>query len=93
MSTAKSTTDHDTIRQWAEARDGKPATVVGTEEDGEAAGLLRIDFPGGAGADELQEISWDDFFEKFDEENLEFLYQEKVDGGTSRFCKFVRKAK
>jgi hypothetical protein len=94
MSASKTTTNHDTIRKWAEAREGKPASVAGTEEDGESAGLLRIDFPGGAGAAELQEISWEDFFRKFDEENLEFLYQDKVeDGGTSRFCKFVRKAK
>jgi hypothetical protein len=38
------TTDHDVIRLWAEARNGKPATVKGTA-DGDEAGLLRIDFP------------------------------------------------
>jgi len=94
MSQAKSTTDHDTIRKWAEARQGKPATVRATIDEDEAAGILRIDFPGGTGEETLEEISWDDFFQKFDEEELEFLYQDKVDGDTSRFCKFVsRKAK
>ena len=43
------TTDHDEIRKWAEARGGKPATVKRTESDGEA-GVLRIDFPGYSGA-------------------------------------------
>jgi len=27
MSEAQTTTDHDTIREWAEARDGNPARV------------------------------------------------------------------
>ena len=92
MSQAHSTTDHDTIRQWAEARQGKPATVRATIDEDDAAGILRIDFPGGAGDDTLEEISWDDFFQKFDEEGLEFLYQDKVDGSPSRFCKFVKRS-
>ena len=34
--------------------------------------------------------SWDDFFEKFDEADLAFLYQDKTEGGKiSRFHKFV----
>lgn len=53
-------------------------------------GILRIDFPGYSGEDSLQEISWDDFFKKFDESKLEFLYQDMTsDGEMSRFNKFV----
>jgi hypothetical protein len=86
---SKTTTDHDTIRRWAEERSGTPATVRGTESDGEA-GVLRIDFPGGAGEDQLEHISWDEWFEKFDEKNLCFLYQEeKVSGEGSTFFKLV----
>ncbi len=44
---SKTTTDHDVIREWAEARDGVPASVVRTET-GDGAGVLRIDVPGGA---------------------------------------------
>ncbi|SEI74353.1 hypothetical protein SAMN04487995_1982 [Dyadobacter koreensis] len=85
------TTDHKKIQKWVEARGGKPATVKGTEEKDET-GILRIDFPGYSGKDTLEEISWDDFFAKFDESNLEFLYQEKTaDGKESRFSKFVSK--
>lgn len=36
MSTATKTTDHDTIRRWAEQRGGHPATVAATREGDEA---------------------------------------------------------
>jgi hypothetical protein len=86
---SKITTDHDTIRKWAEARGGKPAAVKRTERDGDV-GLLRIDFPGYKGQDSLEEISWDEFFKKFDEKHLAFLYQDRTaDGKESRFFKFV----
>lgn len=87
MSDAKTTTDHDEIRRWAEERDGKPASVKGTGDD--EPGILRIDFPGGE-EDKLEELSWDAFFEKFEKEELAMLYQEETkDGSTSRFAKFV----
>src|SRR3546814_14640485 len=38
---AKTTTDHDIIRQWAEERDGRPAAVRATHSSGDA-GILRI---------------------------------------------------
>ena len=88
-SSSKTTTDHDEIRKWAEARDGKPASVKGTESGGEA-GVLRIDFPGYSGEDSLEHISWDEFFQKFDEKKLAFLYQEQTSKGSeSRFFKLV----
>ena len=90
MSSAQShtTTDHKKIRQWVEERNGKPARIKGTG-DKKDAGLLRINFPG-YDEDRLEEISWEDFFEKFDKEKLAFLYQEKTaDGETSNFSKLV----
>jgi hypothetical protein len=86
---SKTTTDCDEIRRWAEERGGKPATVKGTESGGEDAGILRINFPGGE-EDRLEDISWDDFCEKFESEKLAFLYQEQTkDGSESRFFKLV----
>jgi len=80
---SKTTTDHEEIRRWVEERDGNPARVEGTN-------LLRIDYPGFSGEQTLEQISWDEFFEIFDENNLKFLYQENTkDGGQSRFSKFV----
>lgn len=86
---SKTTTNHSVIRKWAEARCGRPATVKSTARGGEA-GILRIDFPDYRGKDTLQEISWDDFFEKFDESHLAFVYQDKTASGKpSRFSKLV----
>jgi hypothetical protein len=54
--------------------------------------LLRIDFPGGAGEQDLEPISWDEWFRKFDETGLAFLYQEQKAGGEdSAFFKLVRR--
>jgi hypothetical protein len=87
MSDAKTTTDHAKIRRWAEERGGHPATVEATSTDSKA-GILRLDFdPKDEG---LREISWDDFFRKFDREKLAFLYQDQTtEGKVSRFHKFV----
>ena len=83
------TADHETIRKWAEARGGKPATVKRTEND-EEVGVLRIDFPGYSGTSSLEEITWDEFFAKLDEKHLAFLYQDTTSSGEeSRFFKLV----
>ena len=90
-SLSHTTTDHDEIRNWVEQHDGKPATVRGTER-GDEPGVLRIDFPGGAGDDRLEPIDWDSWFEKFDAEDLAFLYQErKASGEDSTFFKLVQR--
>jgi hypothetical protein len=91
--TSQTTTDHETIRRWAEERDGQPTAVrsTGGEKD---IGILRIDFPGYSGGDKLEPISWDEFFEKFDASNLALVYQEKTkDGELSRFNKLVSRSK
>jgi hypothetical protein len=82
------TTDHDVIRAWAEARGGRPASISGTE-DGSGGGVLRIDFDP-ADEDRLTEESWDEFFAVFDDRKLAFVYQEQTsDGNISRFNKLV----
>ncbi|MBV2362310.1 hypothetical protein ACFPZ0_06435 [Streptomonospora nanhaiensis] len=78
------TTNHDVIRQWAEERDARPATVPGSEYDGRPGRLL-FDFPGYSG-EKLRHIDWDEWFEAFDERGLNFIYQEhKKDGQPSNF--------
>jgi hypothetical protein len=49
-SQSKSTTDHDEIRHWAEARNGRTADVKSTRGKGDDTGILRIDFPGYSGS-------------------------------------------
>ena len=86
---SKTTTDHKVIRKWVEERGGYPATVKATEK-GDEAGILRIDFPGYSGKESLERISWDEFFDKFEEKKLAFLYQDTTSSGEqSRFSKFV----
>ncbi len=90
---SKKTTDHETVKKWAEERKGRPATVKSTERKGEEAGILRIHFPQYSGKEEsLEEITWEEFFDKFEESNLAFLYQEETkEGKESRFFKLVRR--
>lgn len=84
------TREHGTIREWAEERDGSPAAVTSTGGDGDP-GILRIDFPGYEGDASLEEIPWEEWFEKFDENDLVFLYQETTsDGEQSNFNKLLR---
>lgn len=89
MSTSEKTHDHTTIRKWAEKRNGIPAKIKGTgKKDDE--GVLRIHFPKHSDSDNFEEISWDDFFADFDQNKLDFLYQDKKsDGEISTFHKFV----
>jgi hypothetical protein len=58
----------------------------------DGTGIIRIEFPGAPNAkdDNLEEISWDEFFEKFDESDLALLYQEETASGQrSNFNKLV----
>jgi len=78
------TRSHEVIRQWAEGRQAVPTTVESTQREGRA-GVLRLDFPG-YGGNELGELTWDEWFETFDDRNLVFIYQEhKTDGSPSNF--------
>lgn len=89
MSTSKRTTDHATIQRWVEERKGHPARVAGTGGDGDS-GILRIDFEEAEPDEGLEAISWDEFFDKFDENELAFVYQDTADGNQpSRFNKLV----
>jgi hypothetical protein len=89
MSQAKKITDHAEIRTWAEERGGRPARVRDTAGKG-GGGVLRFDF--GEKDDALEEISWDEFFEIFDESDLALLEQEETKSGElSRFSKFVNR--
>src|SRR5437868_2474082 len=87
---SKTTQDHEEIRRWAEERGGKPAHVKRTES-GDDVGIIRIDFPGYSGEGSLEEITWDEFFEKFDDNDLALVYQEETaEGERSNFNKIVK---
>jgi hypothetical protein len=75
------TKDHTVIREWVESRGGAPARVRGTND------LLRVSF--GRSEKNLEVISWDEFFEAFDRNDLIFVYHESADN--TRFARFARR--
>src|SRR5205807_4288304 len=88
MAEAKFTTDHDEIREWAEARGGRPAAVRKTHGKDDPG----IEFPDAPNAKDaaLEEITWEAFFEKFDEADLALVYQEETASGQkSNFNKLI----
>ncbi len=81
---ALKTAEHEKIREWAEERGGRPAVFKGV-----ARTVLHFDFEDDPDED-LERISWSEFFERFEERGLAMRYQEKNDAGeTSRFYRFV----
>lgn len=83
------TVDHEEIRTWAEARGGRPAVVAGTRDE-EGNGILRIDF--GAGEEDLEEVSWPEFFRIFEANGLALVYLDAVEGDENFFHKFIARA-
>ena len=91
MAESKTTTDHDEIRRWVDARGGRPAAVAATGS-GDDPGILRIDFPDAPQSDDddLEQISWDEWFQAFDANGLALVYQKQTaQGEESRFNKLV----
>jgi hypothetical protein len=82
---SQTTTDHQTIRTWAESRGGHPARVKGTGGDDDA-GLLRLDF--GEPEENLEPINWEDFFATFEDRGLALIYDDEPE---NRFNKLVRR--
>lgn len=82
---AETTTDHDTIRKWAEQHGGKPAAVDRTHQKGDV-GIIRVMFPKAPNSEHghLVEISWDEFFKEFEDRELALLYDPK-----SMFSKII----
>jgi hypothetical protein len=76
-------------RAGEESRGGKPAALKATHR-GKDPGIIRLIFPDAPNADDdsLEEISWGEFFRKFDEADLALLYQDRTsDGKISLFNK------
>lgn len=94
MASARTTTDHEEIRKWAEERGGKPSCVKRTGAKADDPGIIRINFPGYSGEGSLEEISWDEWFQKFDANGLALLFQDETrNGEKSNFNKLVNRQK
>lgn len=90
-SASRTLTDHDEIRRWAEERRARPAALRAIDNSDDV-GILRFDFPEYSGKLPLNEISWDDWFRKFDESDLVLVVQDYMaDGRRSNFNKLVNR--
>lgn len=87
----KTTTNHEEIQQWAQSRGGRPARIhnsFGAPADGS---VLQIDFLHEKYNDDVEEITWEDFFAMFDREHMVLVYQTETEGGKpSCFGRIVR---
>lgn len=80
------TTDHDRIRAWAERWDRVP--VLGDDDDEHP-----LDVVTSTGNTTGETIRWDNFFKRFESEELAFRYREPTGGGADeRACTVVRQA-
>jgi hypothetical protein len=82
------TTNHEEIRQWVEDRGGRPVLLhLSGISSSPSLSIIFSDSPSPTSSEEL---TWDDFFSKFDEQKLAFLYQDFTsDGAKSKFAKFI----
>ncbi|HVN20948.1 MAG TPA: hypothetical protein VMU05_19335 [Dongiaceae bacterium] len=86
---SRTLTNHEEIRRWAEERGARPSAVRRTHSD-DSTGIIRLDFPGYSGENSLEEISWDEWFEDFEDRNLALVVQDQTaDGEQSNFNKLV----
>jgi hypothetical protein len=69
------TTDTERIREWADARDAVPVRVRDSDDHGHS--FARRDEMG----DHHEEYSWDEFEQRFEDEDLVFVYHEEEPAG------------
>jgi hypothetical protein len=94
--TDKVTVDHEEIRAWVEKHQGQPQRMDHPGNGNGTAGL-RIDFPGKedeeylSETEQIQQISWEVFFDYFEKQQLAFEYDEKVIDDPSDSYRFIKR--
>ncbi len=71
------TVDHKEIQSWAEASERRPVEVLDFEGE-HLHDRLRFRFPAERYPGE-EDLSWETFFDIFDRERLEFVYEDIAD--------------
>ncbi|HYC71958.1 MAG TPA: hypothetical protein VEB66_12170 [Opitutaceae bacterium] len=82
------TIDHRRIRRWAEDRKGRPVAVkyAGTDP----AATLRFEFGDRRVDPDVDELTWTDFFERFEDLRLAFVHdRDGPNGARGSFHKFA----
>ena len=75
LAQGKVTTDHGLIKNWAEARHGCPAVIRKITDAGIDL-VLSFVFPDIDPEGIARKLSWDEFFERFDQQHLVFVYDD-----------------
>lgn len=73
----RTTTDHGTIRNWIESNDLAVARTAETDRS-RSDGLTIV--TEGRSDDSIKEVTWDEFFETFEDEGLAFTYRTETMG-------------
>lgn len=74
------TKSHDVILAWAAQRKCVPSTIRGTWHNGNP-GVLRFDFPDFGSHESLEHVTWQQWFDTFDERQLVMIYQDTMKNG------------
>ena len=74
------TADHAEIRGWVEEHGGRPGLV----EVADGRDRLAVAFDS-----EARDVSWEEFFERFDRESLAFAYDPDGNGDAAASAKLV----
>lgn len=80
------TVNHEEIRQWVSEHGGHPSAL--RARDGRL-GVVRVDFDGfssSASTADLQQISWSEFFEQFEQRKLAFVYKDDIEPGAAQMA-------
>lgn len=81
----KTTIDHQEIKLWSQAHDGKPE-ILFDPDAGKDVPQLRINFPGRqddvflAETSKTKIVDWEKFFIEFEKQQLAFRYNELAEG-------------
>lgn len=85
----QTTTEHALVRRLIEDREGYPAHLASSEGTGDS-GLLQVGLAERDQGEDLKELSWEEFFEEFEEKDLAFAYQEGGEDDPDEFT-YLRK--
>lgn len=75
--TFRATNNHDEIRRWVEGHGGTPAVIRGSADPLPSLSIIWRN----EGEAELEEISWDEFFDAFETGRLSFRYSPQAKSG------------
>ncbi len=72
------------IQSWVEEHGGAPGIIKGTDESDEEGGEMLYIIFGNAGRD-MEVIDWDEFFDRFENENLALVFDDELPPSEFRF--------